>query len=104
MSERRSKFYRDPNEILTFNVKSFGCHEIIIAVCKERGLKCVLERPDEQADFMVFHIVTTASQFKAARCEWCRRMSVDSSYTGKWQAPPLYSPANGYLKSIDLFE
>lgn len=70
-----SPYYRDPNAIESFPVKSYRCMEIVIEVCQEHGLSGELRRPEINDGFTVFHVKTTRSQFRAAQLEWLRRMA-----------------------------
>lgn len=73
----RAPYYRDdPNEIRERYCKSYGCHELVIEVCLERGLPCKLIKPDANADFLVIAITSTRAEYKSAQLEWCRRMAV----------------------------
>ncbi len=64
-------------EITGYAVKCYYCPEIVIAVCKERGIKCTLEKPDLREDFVVIRVFCEKQKYKAAKAEWCQKMSVN---------------------------
>lgn len=71
----RDTAYQDP-EIFGIPVKLYFCHEVVIEVCRERGLRCQLIRAELQQPFMVVRVFADRESFTEARCEWCRRISV----------------------------
>lgn len=56
-----------------------GCAEVVLSVCRERGLRVAIHEPDLGRDIKFKIVAPNLQAFLSARAEWGRRLSVSDT-------------------------